>query len=580
MSRASWTWGRALAIGVFVLVLALFWLTFAPLRLGGDAIYVVTSGISMEPRFHTGDLAILRPDPPYHLGEIVGYIAPRIGIVMHRIIGISHGRFLMKGDNNDFIDPYHPLPSDIVGRLWLHVPKVGTLFNSPVRREITSISVAGVLAGIVTAPMARHRHHRRKDTDVRRGSTRRQRTAAHPSTGVLGTPGQIAASIVAIVALASVVLGVLSFTKAATAVASEQLGYSEHGTWTYRAPATGDVYAGGAATTGQPIYPKVAPTLYVRFAYRALSGTRLRGLVGTARLVVGVTSSSSGWSRTLSSGAPVAFSGSRIALGTTIDLRSLVALIRSIDAQTGQPTSFFGAYQITVRAEVRTTGRIGPARLIAAFGPSLPLSFDGQDAQVDASLPGSGGPTLAELLGPSSTGSVTVHRTVDATFNLFGHHPTVAGARHAALIGLAAALLGLLVLGALRLVAGRADEVEKIAGRFRSALVAVGELDEPERADAVRVMGIEDLARIAEHEGRMILHCDTAGARHYVVRADTATYVYSVPLRLGSRRVSALINRPVVAYDHGAAHRMSRMSGNGRASISEAGGSGSPESST
>lgn len=576
MSRASWTWGHALAVSIVVLALVLFWLTFAPSRLGGEATYVVTSGISMEPRFHTGDLAILRPDPPYHVGEIVGYIAPRIGIVMHRIIGVSHGRFLMKGDNNNFVDPYHPLPSDLVGRLWLHVPKVGSLINSPVRRETTAIGVAGVLVGLVAAPMARRRHHRRRDADDRRGTSGRRRPPNRSSTGILGVPGQVAASVVVLVALASTVLGVLSFTKVTAIVVARQLGYSEHGTWTYRAAATGDVYAGGAATTGQPVYPAVAPVLHVHFAYRARSAAGLRSLAGTAHLAVSVTSSSSGWSRALPSGPPVSFSGNHVALGASVDLRSLTALIRSVNAQTRQPATFFGTYQITVHADVRMRGTLATAPFSVVFAPNLPFSFDGQDAQVAASVPGSGGPTLAELLGPSATGTVPLPRTVDATFNLFGHHPTTVGARHAALVGLGAALVGLLVLGVLRLLAGRADEVERIAGRFRSVLVAVGHLDEPERLDAVRVMGIEDLARIAEHEGRMILHCDTAGARHYVVRADTANYVYSVPLRLGSRRVSDLIGRPVVADSHGAG---SLMNGNGHAPLSDVGGSGPPGSS-
>ena len=150
--KRTWTWAGT-ALGAVGLVAAgLFWLNFAPTRLGGDSIYVVTSGISMEPRFHTGDLAILRPASSYEIGEIVGYKSPRIGIVMHRIIGEKGGDFLMKGDNNNFVDEYHPAPSDVVGRLWLHVPKVGHLLNSQRNRETSVVVAAAAMAGVIGVP--------------------------------------------------------------------------------------------------------------------------------------------------------------------------------------------------------------------------------------------------------------------------------------------------------------------------------------------------------------------------------------------------------------------------------------------
>src|SRR5487761_2311408 len=131
----GWTWSRTLLGASAAVVSGMFWINFSPPRLGGDSVYVVTSGISMEPRFHTGDLAILRPSGTYKVGEIVGYRSPVLGIVMHRIIRESNGHFFMKGDNNNFVDSYHPTPSDVVGRLWLHVPKIGRLISNQRDRE-------------------------------------------------------------------------------------------------------------------------------------------------------------------------------------------------------------------------------------------------------------------------------------------------------------------------------------------------------------------------------------------------------------------------------------------------------------
>ena len=297
--KRTWTWTWT-AFGAAALVApGLFWLNFAPTRLGGDSIYVVTSGISMEPRFHTGDLAILRPASSYEVGEIVGYKSPHIGIVLHRIIGKKGGDFLMKGDNNNFVDPYHPAPSDVVGRLWLHVPKVGRLINSPKNRETSVVVAAVAMAGVIGVPVEEERRRRRKSIRRDGASAGRAKGSRPPSRrprgggpimAVIGLPGQVAASIICVIALAALVLGAFSFTRSTTAVTTGHLSYRQTGTWSYTAAAKGDVYANGVATTGQPIFLAVAPVVKVAFSYRFVSALPTR-LTGRAGLTAVLTSS-------------------------------------------------------------------------------------------------------------------------------------------------------------------------------------------------------------------------------------------------------------------------------------------------
>ena len=67
---------------------------------------VTTHGVSMLPRFHTGDLAVIVPRASYHVGDIVGYHSPLLHItVLHRIVAEHGGLFTFKGDHNDFLDP-------------------------------------------------------------------------------------------------------------------------------------------------------------------------------------------------------------------------------------------------------------------------------------------------------------------------------------------------------------------------------------------------------------------------------------------------------------------------------------------
>src|SRR6478609_8281706 len=84
----------------------------------------------MEPRFHTGDLAIVRPAATYRVGEIVAYHSTLLHLtVLHRIIGRHGNRYVFKGDNNSFIDPGYPTRAELLGKLWIHVRHGGVVLR-------------------------------------------------------------------------------------------------------------------------------------------------------------------------------------------------------------------------------------------------------------------------------------------------------------------------------------------------------------------------------------------------------------------------------------------------------------------
>jgi signal peptidase I len=99
-----------------------------PQSLGGSAGYVLVAGHSMEPRYHTGDLVMVRKESVYHRGEVIAYRVPKgdpmAGAqVIHRIIGgdAQHG-FLVQGDNRTAPDVWRPRPRDIVGAKVVRLP--------------------------------------------------------------------------------------------------------------------------------------------------------------------------------------------------------------------------------------------------------------------------------------------------------------------------------------------------------------------------------------------------------------------------------------------------------------------------
>jgi signal peptidase len=109
------------------IVAALGWFCL-PQRLGGRANWVMVSGTSMLPHFHTGDLVLVERQSSYHVGEVVAYRVPKgqIGagyVVIHRIIG-GNGQtgWKLQGDNRTAPDLWYPTDHDVIGSKLLRIP--------------------------------------------------------------------------------------------------------------------------------------------------------------------------------------------------------------------------------------------------------------------------------------------------------------------------------------------------------------------------------------------------------------------------------------------------------------------------
>jgi hypothetical protein len=113
------------------------------------------------------------------------------------------------------------------------------------------------------------------------------------------------------------------------------------------------------------------------------------------------------------------------------------------------------------------------------------------------------------------------------TIALLGLTLEVARARQIALVALALALS----CGALLALRGRGatgnNEVAWIQRKYGPLLIAVRERSAVAGA-AVEVATIDDLARLAERSGRMILHETEQGVSRYVVQDDAVVYYYRV----------------------------------------------------
>jgi len=136
-------------VGVLVVVAVIvpFAIAAAPQIAGADHSYVVVSG-SMSPQIDAGDMVVIRavPTDSIRVGDVITFTSAGVGRTTHRVVEVvdrGNGHyFRTKGDANENPDPGLVDPSQVVGRVWFHVPYVGYVI-------LFANSKSGILALVV-----------------------------------------------------------------------------------------------------------------------------------------------------------------------------------------------------------------------------------------------------------------------------------------------------------------------------------------------------------------------------------------------------------------------------------------------
>lgn len=117
-----------------LVVLVVAWaVTLRPTQLGGPATMVVVTGDSMEPTLSDGDFVVLQEQASYDVGDIVTFPVPEGeagagALVIHRIVGAQGDKYVLRGDNRDRDDQWHPTAETVRGAYWFDVPGGGRFF--------------------------------------------------------------------------------------------------------------------------------------------------------------------------------------------------------------------------------------------------------------------------------------------------------------------------------------------------------------------------------------------------------------------------------------------------------------------
>lgn len=484
------------------------WFFLAPTQLGGSVSYVQIYGTSMQPHFHAGDLVVVRAAPSYHVGEIVAYQNGQLGnhVVMHRIIGLTNGHYTFKGDNNNFVDSYHPVRNQLVGRMWLHVPMVGTyLMWLHGSRLILLLGIGSLFAVFAT---------------VLRGGRRPGRDRRTPA----GTPkpsGSFAmAPVVAgVLALGFAGLAALSWTRPLTTPTARQGIYTQTGHFGYDASVPGGqrVYGSTTVETGQPLFTHLVHSVRFHFAYSFGSSTK-HAVAGKIALDAVVTGAS-GWKRTLHLSAPQTFTGDHAFVAGVLAFKPLQDLLARVDTLSNTTG---GTYTLTLTPRVDVHGIVDGTVVREHFAPQLPLMLDPNQLQLQPG--GATGPSAAAALTQSTSGSGLV--SAPSRISLLKFHLSVQLARRIALfggVGALVALLGALLLGRR---ARPADEHETIRRQYGDLIIDVEVIPTASAANTIKTKAFDGVARVAEQSGHVIMHIERAGLHTYVVEDGGMLYLY------------------------------------------------------
>jgi len=502
---------------ITLVLVAFAWVLFAPPQLGGQTSYVIVNGNSMEPGMHRGDLAIVREANTYEVGDVVTYRHPEIGPVIHRIIARDGARYVFQGDHNDFIDSYHPTGDELIGKLWVHVPSVGSWlarFRSPVYMAgllfVAFIGFGGVTAIKGTAPSA--------------GRPKRPEAAKpQPSRG--GTPmqqllrnWQDTLSVLAAAGIAMLGLAWVAFHRPTQHDVPANVPYTQSGQFAYSAPsADGRVYDTGEATSGEPVYRRLSQQVAFQFTY-TLKSTPKAAASGTYRMVAEL-GDRTGWKRTIELAPETNFTGDSFVAGGVLDLAEVQSLIAILEEQSGVKND---RYSLTIRPDVAISGTIKGTPFKDTFAPALPMALDDVQLFMDA-------PTQnATPLTPSTDGTVStlVSQTNSLRLLVFSLPVSVARAVSLAGLGLVAGFAGWLLTAFVRERNTREPGISMGGGRLRSPLVNVkGKVPAP-RTRVIDVASLEDLGRIAARIGGVILQEARPGYHAFFVHDMEITYRY------------------------------------------------------
>ena len=426
-------WFSSVIASFWLILIAVIWASFAPTQFGGPSSFLTISGTSMEPNFHLGDLVIVHKEAGYETGDIVAYRNLDLdNIVFHRIIGQENDRFIMKGDNNSWVDLYHPLQEDVIGKLWIYVPGAGK-WVAAIRQPMNMGIIAGVLAGLIAISISNERvkgNKRMKRISVQdwvaklnpikalKDQINKRKTDGKTAPGsgpkrsapMSGTVEAIFFAL-GLIAFASFMSGLIAFTRPATKSVPDDVTFQHLGFFNYSAPAPTGVYDSNGLKSGEPIFPKATCSVNFGFQYTLVGNQPKDTIVGSYQLLALIIEPISGWQRTIPIISQTPFTGNAFLAKASFNVCQVETIIEEMENQTDFHP---GSYTLSIEPIVRVTGTLSGHPLDDVFQPQLTFDYDRLHFFIIRDDP------KTDPLNPSQAGLIRDFRSTANTISILG----------------------------------------------------------------------------------------------------------------------------------------------------------------
>lgn len=421
---------RPILSAICIVLVLTGWIIFAPSGIGGQTTYIILVGNSMEPDFKYGDLVLVRNASKFFVGDIVTYNQPDVGTILHRIVRIENGSYILKGDNNSWEDTYEPSEQEIIGKLWIHIPTVGKFFQllrtpGVFSMMIVSFSALVLLTLFHDNSEKNHQHDQISDTCIQEDKVQKMDKKYSDSLYLVFVIGFIAA-----------ILAFTSFTQPLKSSSTDNIAYTHYGYFEYYADVPDDVFEGNVLQSGDPIFRQLNDSFEITFSYE-LKSDQFKSVQGTYRLLAKINESS-GWNRTVEIIPYSLIVENSFTSSGTLDLSEIQTLVDNFEEQTGISNN---RYTLDIIPEVILEGTIGGREFEDTFMPEMAFSFDDQKLILSDESTGS-----SDILNPVESGVVLGSQDTDNTISILGFDLSVLIIRLISIYGISTSLIAFILL--------------------------------------------------------------------------------------------------------------------------------------
>jgi signal peptidase I len=509
----------------FLVILTLTsWLVFLPIQFGGATAYVIVNGNSMQPTYQMGDLVITRREASYGKGDIVTYYNTDIKrFVIHRIVDVNSGIFILQGDNNPWVDNETPRIESITGKAWIHIPGLG-VWLARLQTPLGLSLLSGLVFFLILSMYAFREKDLRKRIRKFFSGTRLTKipltfSAGDVSMKQIGHQLEILIFVFVIIIAASLLLAFVSFDRDEYLTKTIDSEFLHVGLYSYSASSLPGVYDPGNPETGDPIFLKTTCRVMLRYDYH-LAGEPLLDARGTISLRA-ETRDINGWRRSFPLVPETGFEGTSTFVQTEINPCQILSVLRQAEEKTGL---YRANYLLVIIPEVNIRGnKTDGLPVETSFSPLLTFSLDDFQLYVQPEFSGE------DPLSPFEIETQAVSSQVQNLIQFPGFAMTVSVARIIAMVGLLTSialggLLGFQVFSALK-----RDPAVAISLRYGSLLAEVAQVSFNVHSREVIVSSFDDLVKLAERNATVIMHLRHPQRDEFLVEGSNMVYRFDMP---------------------------------------------------